>query len=424
MNTGGITILSSGGISTSMADKRYVMREDSVYGVRWDYVNDVMQPGVLIGGLFVPADYETFPLQEKMARCLRTSAGAVTMLHPDDSHYLTDGTTLAALDGSDGQIMTQIERHYALDLKDGDYRYSFVSPSRFGFKSQAAYIPPIFGSDQYRYIGSFHGVADSDAVSATLRSIIKDCSGYSSNAYPNPFSNRTRAQFRAQMESGFFPYCWGLYETLFRFFLTEYKTWNSQSVLPGYTDASGWGYARTRPAGRTLGLGNASGSILVDLVGTDADLDGIVSADEYVANSYRGVENPFGNVWQFIDGINIDNTDGDCHVYVCHDPAAFADNTPDNYIDTGHSPGFGGTNNYIKDMAFLGQTLTFYPAEIGGGSSSATYITDFHYNSAGGWRVLRAGGLLSNGADAGLGDLYASAASSYSGSSISARSAA
>lgn len=198
------------------------------------------------------------------------------------------------------------------------------------------------------------------------------------------------------MEAGFSAYCWGLYEILFRFFITEYKTWNSQAVLPGYTGASAWSYTYTRPAGRTLDFGNSSGSILADLAGDDIDLVGIVDANKYVANTYRGIENPFGNVHQFVDGININNTTGTCHVYVCHKPEHFADDTSANYIDTGHAPGFGDNDNYIKDMAFLGEALTFYPSEIGNGAASSTHITDYQYNSAGGWRILLAGGYLSS----------------------------
>ena len=415
-------IVPGNGIARSVADKRYVMRDDSVYGVRWDYSTDTMQPGILIGGQFVPADYQAFPLQEQMARCLRTSAGVVTMLHPNNSNYLSDGTTLATLDGTAGQVMTQVPVHYALDLKDANYRYSFVSPSRFGFKGHAAYIPPIFGSDRYRYIGSFLGVAATDSVSATLKSIVKNTSGYTANLYPNPFTQRTRAQFRAQREAGFFPYCWGLYEVLFRFFITEYKTWNSQLALPGYTDGSTYNYAYTRKAGRTLSLGNNSGSVLVDLAGVDADLSGIVAAGKAIANTYRGVENPFGHVQQYIDGINIDNRTGTCHVYVCHTPNNFADDTMVNYIDTGHAPGFGDTDNYIKDMAFLGQDCTFYPNELGG--SSTTYIPDYHYNSPSSWRVILTGGHMTNSTFAGLGFLTAQNSSSTYISFTSARSAA
>jgi hypothetical protein len=410
------------GISKTAADNRYIRQTGVIYGIQWNSETDIMVAGVVIGGIFVESDYSTFPIQEQMRRGLLKN-GVFTPLHASDSTKLPDGSA-ATIDGSEGQVMVQIPAFYALAVTDGVWKYLLISQSAFTFKGETAYIPPAFGSDGYRYVGAFDGVAATDALDAEVISAVKDTSGYSTNPYPNPFSNRTRAQFRAQMQTGFFQFSWGLYEVVWTLFLTEYKTWNSQSALPGYTDASGWDYAYTRFAGRTVGLGNASGSVLADLTGEDSDLSGIVAADEYVANSYRGIENFFGSVWQFIDGININNTDGDCAVYVCHTPANFADDTTDGYIDTGHAPEFGDDDNYIKDMAWLGKDCTFYPAEIGGGANSSSYITDYHYNSAGGWRVLLAGGALSYGAGAGFGCLRASDASSLGASSISVRPAA
>ena len=47
----------------------------------------------------------------------------------------------------------------------------------------------------------------------------------------------------------------------------------------------------------------------------------LVADDQIVANSYRGVENIFGHIWKWLDGINIYNQTGDCHVYTCTDPS-------------------------------------------------------------------------------------------------------
>lgn len=417
-----ISIIAPGGISKTAADARYMKRTDMVYGARYDAVNDVWQKGVLIGTLFVESDFNVYPIHEKMVRGLLTSAGEFTLLHAEDSTKLPDGSA-AIVDGSAGQTMVRIPVHYKLNIRDGNYRYSFISESPFEFLGLDAYIPPIFGSDDCIYVGAYKGVAATDAVDAVLISAIKDTSGYTANPYPNPFSNRTRPQFRAQQQEGFFPYCWSIYEIIFNLFVTEYATWDTQAVLPGYTGANAYSYAYTRPAGRTASLGNTSGSIIADLAGVDSDLSGIVAADEYVANSYRGVENFFGNVWEFLDGINIDNSDGSCRVYVCHDPDAFADDTTVGYVDTGHAPNFGDLDGYITDMAFLNQDCAFYPSAITGGSSS-TFMRDYHYNSAGGWRVLLCGGALSYVAPAGFGALLAAGASSYAYSAASARSAA
>ncbi|MFK5952473.1 MAG: hypothetical protein QM498_05385 [Desulfobacterium sp.] len=422
MMDGPIKIWPAPGISKKAADERYVKRTDMVYGARYDAVNDAWQKGILIGVLFVESDFNVFPIHEKMIRGLLTPAGEFNPLDSEDSTKLPDGSA-ATVDGSTGQTMVRIPAHHKLNIKDGNFRYSFVSESPFEFLGHDAYIPPIFGSDDCIYVGAYKGVAATDAVGAELISAIKDTSGYTSNPYPNPFTNRTRGQFRTQHQEGFFPHCWSIYEIVFNLFVTEYASWDTQATIPGYTGASAYSYSYVRPAGRTAGLGNASGSILADLAGVDSDLSGIVAVDEYVANSYRGIEDFFGNVWEFLDGININNTDGSCHVFVCHDPDLFADDTADGYIDTEHAPGFGDLDGYTTDLAFLSQDCAFYPSNITGGSS-ATFMRDYHYNSAGGWRVLLCSGHLSNGAQAGFGFLYANNASSNAHSAISARSAA
>lgn len=412
------------GISMEDADNRYLRATDMVYGIRVDTINDEIQPGILIAGEFVPMEYSSLPVHEDMKRGLLTDTD-FALLHATDSTKLANGTA-ATLDGSAGQVMVQKERYHKIAINSGQYQYLLVSWSPFWFQGYQSWVPPCFGDDQFIYMGAFQATAATDSVSADAKSIILDTAGYVSNSYPNPFTNRTRPAFRSQIAAAgdFFQMPFGFWEVLCDMAYIEYKTFDIQSVLPGYTGASGWDYAYTRPAGRTLGLGNASGSILADLTGLDADLDGIVAADEYVANSYRGIENPFGGVYTFLDGINIDNRDGSCHVYVCHDPDNFADDTTVNYIDTGHAPGFGDDDGYIKKFAFKSADLTFYPAEINNGASSAAFVTDYHYNAAGAWRVLLCGGSLSSSAYAGLAFLSAYDASSAAGVSVSARPAA
>ena len=49
------------------------------------------------------------------------------------------------------------------------------------------------------------------------------------------------------------------------------------------------------------------------------------------AVQYRHIENPYGNVFEFIDGINF----SDGTVYVCLNPASYADDTAANYTNIG-----------------------------------------------------------------------------------------
>lgn len=388
--------------------------ETMVYGVRWDSVDDVMQPGVIVNGSFLATDYQNFPIQEECGRGLLTGTGEWTKLNSRDTTKLPDGSA-ATIDGSAGQVMTQIPRFYQVIKRDGDYVYFLISKQPFSFGGTPAWVPLGFGSKAFRYCGAFQGVALTDSADADVGSCVLDTSGYSTNANPNPFSNRTRAQFRTQCAAtgdAFHQYDWGLHDIIGILFLTKYKTWNSQEVLPGYSEESSWDYAKTYPAGLTTSLGDNDGSIW------DAD------RDMYVANSFLGIENFYGHVWVWVDGINVDNrTDpaGECRVWVAFDPASFADDTTTDYIDSGHAPDFGDDDDYIKDILGQGKYCPFYPAVIGDGADSATYITDHHWNNAGGWRVPRVGGHLSLGARVGFRALYADRSSSYATASFAVR---
>ena len=386
--------------------------EGMIYGVRWDSVNDIMTPGIVVNGSFIATDYQNYPIQEKMIRGLLTETGVWTPVNPYDSSRLVDGST-ATIDGSAGQVMTRIPRHYALNLIDGNYKYWLVSEQPFGFNGIQAWIPPAFGNGAFLYLGAFQGVALTDSVSANVGSCVLDTSGYTTNSYPNPFTNRNIVQFRAQCAHGVFSqinYC--QYEVLYRLALTEFKTWKIQEQLEGNTEYSSWGYAKTTPAGATLGLGNYSGSIWNEIEG------------KYIANSYRGIENPFGNVWQFLDGANID-TNNNQRLWVCYNPDDYASDTTTNYIDTGCASGIDNTDGYIKDVFGTGKYASLFPVSNTGASSS-TFISDYLYTASlgSGWQVLIAGGTLYYGRIAGFGHRLAYHSSSLSASSVGVRLAA
>ena len=375
--------------------------ESMIYGVRWDSVNDIMTPGIVVNGSFIATDYQNYPIQEKMIRGLLTETGVWTPLNPYDSSKLVNGST-ATIDGSAGQVVTRISRHYVLNMIDGDYKYFLNSEQPFGFNGIQAWIPPAFGNGAFLYLGAFQGVALTDSVSANVGSCVLDTSGYTTNSYPNPFTNRTLPQFRTQCAHGVFSqmnYC--QYEVIYRLALTEFKTWKLQEKLEGNTEYSSFDYAKATPAGATLGLGNYSGSIWSETEG------------KYIANSYRGIENPFGNVHQWLDGANIDTNDNQ-RLWVCCNPANYASDTTTNYIDTGCASGIDNTDGYIKDVYGTGKYASLFPVSNTGASSS-TFISDYLYTAAlgSGWRVLRAGGTLYGGRKAGFG----CRASNYSSSS-------
>lgn len=122
---------------------------------------------------------------------------------------------------------------------------------------------------------------------------------------------------------------------------------------------------------------------------------GCVANDGKSAVIYRGLENIFGNVWQFVDGINIK----DYVAYVCYNPENYAVNKFDgDYKAVGYvnadKEGWGKTLGHDANHPLV--TLT---TDIGGGSSN--YLSDYYYTKPGN-RVVRVGGAWDTGARTGL----------------------
>jgi len=127
--------------------------------------------------------------------------------------------------------------------------------------------------------------------------------------------------------------------------------------------------------------------------------------------AFLGIESIFGDMWQFIDGININERQS----WVCKDANSYASNlfaAP--YEQLGYVN--ASVDGYAKEMGF-DPLLPF--AEItktAEGASSTTFYSDYYYQSTG-QRVAQLGGRWNDGSGAGLS--YWALHSSSSGASLS-----
>jgi hypothetical protein len=118
--------------------------------------------------------------------------------------------------------------------------------------------------------------------------------------------------------------------------------------------------------------------------------------------SYRGIENFFGHLWKFVDGINIGGAtipQDNNKVHVCNKDTDFADDTWTNYTDL--SVVLSQSNGW--QLALEQTSRGFLPASVGGGGT--TYITDYYYQNSG-WRVAWLGGYANYGSSAGAVSWY------------------
>ena len=158
--------------------------------------------------------------------------------------------------------------------------------------------------------------------------------------------------------------------------------------------------------GSTASLGNASGRASSTTcypggTATEYTVDGKTSV------SYRGCENPWGNLWKFVYGMNIwgNGTMDGGEPYVCLNPANFAESQ-----NSGNYEGVGFTvtnaSGYINALAYGDEKYDWMlmPNEVGSGGDSNLPVGDYVYVTANlnGYRIAPLGGDWGSGVGAGL----------------------
>lgn len=125
---------------------------------------------------------------------------------------------------------------------------------------------------------------------------------------------------------------------------------------------------------------------------------GCLVNDSQHAVIYRGIENIFGNVFNWIDGLNIQ----EYQAYICRNPEEYIS---DKFEAPYNKLGYVNCNErdmYIKKLGFDEKNPDIaLPIEIGGGAGSSSGMCDF-YTSSEGNRVAHVGGSFLSGASAGL----------------------
>jgi hypothetical protein len=150
-------------------------------------------------------------------------------------------------------------------------------------------------------------------------------------------------------------------------------------------------------AGKSNSIGNGSG-------GVDS------TARDTAWLSYRGIENLWGNAWQWCDGWNINYRVW----YVKNEPSDLVDNTITGYEQIGIQAPL--SNGYIRDVQH--STLADVISDSSGGSTLG--FADYYYQSTG-WRVASVGGNAYDGASAGVSCAYLKSVSGSAYRNISSR---
>ena len=159
-------------------------------------------------------------------------------------------------------------------------------------------------------------------------------------------------------------------------YIVEYADWNGQTAI---------------------GQGNVSSSAAINTGATDSmtyHTGRAAGTDGQTAIQYRGIENPWGNVREWRDGIIFSDT----NISTYNNPANFSDS----YNGTGavvRSNKRHTASDWIKAWGYDTNDPSFIYPSAGGGSET-TFVPDYCYYYAG-VRALNVGGSYGNGTRAG-----------------------
>lgn len=142
--------------------------------------------------------------------------------------------------------------------------------------------------------------------------------------------------------------------------------------------------------------------------------------DNLVSVKWRGIENWWGNIWQWVDGLNYVNGT----VHFCLNPAQFADDTATNYTaNTGYTIPNNLSGSYMTNFGVSTNAPWLLLPNVVGGSAT-TYLCDAMWSSgttSADWRVAIFGGAWGYGSVCGLAALILGDASSAAYASVGSR---
>lgn len=389
------------------------LEERYAYGVEWDTASS-SPDGVRVGNMQL---HRELPVQSKMRRCLLDRDGGVKEYL--DNELSWGGSYL------DYAVMTEMPEHwYKLYFNGTKFRMMLSEIPLPGYKHVDKFYISTYEARMYRTDNLLCSAAGASKLSDPNSIHFRggDNTAEWDDTYRSllgcPVTYLTRDQFRQAARkrgSGWEMYTYGAHKTLFWLFAVEYATLNSQKPFNAQKDANGFSqgglgegasqmtdwinFNNTNPlipCGYTNEFGNGSGEKAYVVTnasgGTHATL---------MANRYRGIENPFGHIWKYTDGANIQVTTGDAGLsilWTTDDPSNFSDTSYTGYNKKGN---ICRTNGYAKKM-LLGEDGDIVATEIGG--SSSTYWCDYYYTytSANRMQVVLVGGGADNGSNTGL----------------------
>ena len=366
---------------------------DAIVGLDIDYENKSFTRVQAAASLSMGESFNKFIMYGGRTRCNVADDGAINAFYGEQGY---------ADDGSNGQVMIYQPKFYYKRLPSKE-EYSvngriirhesllLSATQQPGFK-----LAPIFAGDlDYVLLPAYDGAL----INSKLASV----------AGATPLTNITisAAEGYAQARGeGWHIVNIAAEATNQMLEIVEFGMMNGQTALEqGIVDNPANNSTCYFITGSTANLGNETGHAS----STQVSINGNISTqteDGKRAISYRGMENPWGNLWQMIGGVNIygDGTKRGGLPYICTDFNYTPSTIGSNYEDIGFT--IPGTNKWQNAMG-LGDNSKydwiFMPIECSSSATSLLPIGDglWATNSMNGIKMLASGGSYGFGDECG-----------------------
>lgn len=367
---------------------------NGVHGVIVDMANNKVDRKSLLINKDEKLNFDTIFPWSGMKRCTVNDEGNVTSWY-GDSNFVEDGSI--------GQVMVHIPKFYykvtPLSLSNNTngeglqaekISYEISGVKRDGFKLHPAFIRDFKEIDSL-YVGAYEAsIFDTSAnkyLLADERVVDEANDKLCSIINAKPASTLNINQFRQVAENR--GENWGqidiqTYSALQLLMLVEYASFDMQSnVGLGHVNNTS-DTANVLKTGQTSKFGNKTG--------TNDKTSGKASV------SYRGIENLWGNIWSFVDGLTIEcNGLNKPYIKDCN----FVTDTKDNgYKELSFSlcksNGYASRLGYDPEVDYL-----FLPTEAKGASNKGTYDYYYQNNNNNGYTISLFGGKINDSMNAG-----------------------
>ena len=390
-----------------------MIETEDVLGITMDYKNKTCTRIAGAKNLTAGADFDKFSMYGGRKRCNVSDGGTINAYYGDEGY---------TEDGSNGQVMVYQPKFYYLvcpleyDRQETGYGYHlrkanyYVSEKpRAGFRLHPAFYDASGNEIDYILDSAFEGsIWDADGGDGNGAYLMNDeqvmntgTDKFCSIAGVKPASglsqNLTRPNIEALAQNRGVEWHGDLIKPVSArqmLMIIELGMMNTQTGVgygvAGISDNSS--YNCSSLTGSTSELGNGSGKA-TQTINTKGDTRTTETANERVVVSWRGTENPWGNIWKFVYGINIwgNGKMGGGQPYICTDFNFAESKNTGNYEAAGFT--VTNANGYISAMGYSTTCdWLFIASECLGNSSlpvgDYTYITV----NLNGYRVARLGG--------------------------------